>query len=390
MIASAGRRGKQLDAFAREKHYGRVLPDASDNDSQQPPVPPESPVLAKRAGARATAWIILSLLAVAGIFRLLFGADMLKGAGGLVSLSFLFWVPFAVGAASVAIERWRGGNRWFLPAVVVPTVVLSLGTLLCLFTKLEAMICVVMALPILYASAILGGLIAHSLLPRNDRGARLYLSLALLLPFAAAGLESTLRWPAETRAIEDTIVIRAPASLIWPEIASVRAIDSRSIPDKWIYRIGFPKPIAATLDHAGVGGVRTATFERGVSFFETVTEWAPPRRLAFTIHADPEFIPHTAFDRHIIVGGRFYDVLDGVYEIEPLDASSCRLHLTSHHRLGTRFNAYAGWWSERIMNQIQGSILEVIRRRAEQSAGTSLPARGGSPVRVDAGQGAGA
>ncbi len=53
------------------------------------------------------------------------------------------------------------------------------------------------------------------------------------------------------------------------------------------------------------------------------------------------------------------------YEIERLGPNRCRLHLTSNHRLSTRFNAYAAWWSEKIMAQIQGSILEVIRIRAE-------------------------
>lgn len=85
-----------------------------------------------------------------------------------------------------------------------------------------------------------------------------------------------------------------------------------------------PRPIAATLDRKGVGGIRTATFERGVSFFEAVTEWKPAKALAFTIRADPEFDPHTAFDQHVIVGGRFFDVLDGHYEIEVLLASRCR------------------------------------------------------------------
>jgi hypothetical protein len=140
------------------------------------------------------------------------------------------------------------------------------------------------------------------------------------------------------------------------------------VPSRWIYLVGFPKPIAAVLDRDGVGGVRTATFERDVSFHEIVTTWEPPRALAFTIKVDPDFIPHTAFDQHIIVGGRFFDVLDGRYEIESLSSTTSRLRLTSHHRLTTRFNAYAGWWSEKIMRQIQGSILEVIRARAEKRA----------------------
>ena len=104
-----------------------------------------------------------------------------------------------------------------------------------------------------------------------------------------------------------------------------------------------------------------------MSFFETVTEWVPERTIAFTIKADPDFIPRTAFDQHIIVGGRFYDVLDGRYVILR-EENGCRLVLTSTHRLSTRFNAYAGWWSRWVMNQIQSSILTVIKGRAESRA----------------------
>ena len=46
---------------------------------------------------------------------------------------------------------------------------------------------------------------------------------------------------------------------------------------------------------------------------------------------------------------------------------SCILHLSSTHRLSTRFNWYSGWWSEWVMNQLQGSILEASRTRYEKS-----------------------
>lgn len=69
--------------------------------------------------------------------------------------------------------------------------------------------------------------------------------------------------------------------------------------------LDYPRPIAATLDREGVGAKRHASFERNVPFFETVTDWERERAIGFAIKADPDFIPHTAFDRHIIVGGRF-------------------------------------------------------------------------------------
>jgi hypothetical protein len=191
----------------------------------------------------------------------------------------------------------------------------------------------------------------------------------LLLPFVVAPLEQQWEEPHQTRVMRNSVEIGAAPAVVWDQIQEVAAIRRMEIPSQWIYRLGFPRPVAATLDREGVGGKRHATFEGGVSFYEVVTHWEPSVKLAFSIQADPEFIPHTAFDEHIIVGGRFYDVLDGTYEIEEIGPGRCRLHLSSTHRLSTRFNAYAGWWSEWVMDQIQGSILEVIRKRCESGPG---------------------
>ena len=109
-----------------------------------------------------------------------------------------------------------------------------------------------------------------------------------------------------------------------------------------------------------------ATFERNVSFFERVTAWVPGQTIAFSIEADPQFVPANAFDQHVIVGGRFYDVLDGRYEIETGEDGKVVLRLSSRHRLNTHLGGYASWWSERIMEEIQGNILEVVKRRAEK------------------------
>jgi hypothetical protein len=304
------------------------------------------------------------ILLYAAFFRFAFTLDIFRQVGGVVSLSFVLSVPFACGALSVAIGRWVGSDNWVVQAIFIPVAVLILGLVICVVARIEAVICVIMAAPLLVVACVLGGIAAHLLLPRNNPKPKFYCSLILCLPLLSSYVEGWFIWPTETTSITNTITIDAPADRIWPEITSVRAIDPRILRDSWIYQIGFPRPIAAELDRPGIGGIRTATFEREVSFFEVITDWRENERLAFSIHADPEFIPHTAFDQHIIVGGRFYDVLDGIYEIEPLSSGKCRLHLTSHHRLSTRFNAYASWWSVRIMNEIQGTILEVIRSRA--------------------------
>ncbi|HET9004526.1 MAG TPA: hypothetical protein VFN39_11050, partial [Gemmatimonadaceae bacterium] len=100
----------------------------------------------------------------------------------------------------------------------------------------------------------------------------------------------------------------------------------------------------------------------------TVTEWVPERRLGFTIHANTDSVPPTALDQHVMVGGPYFDVMSGTYELHPLDGGrSTRLVLRSTHRLTTRLNPYAAWWVERVMASIQNHISEVHKARAERA-----------------------
>ncbi len=96
----------------------------------------------------------------------------------------------------------------------------------------------------------------------------------------------------------------------------------------------------------------------------------PPRKIGFSIEADPEFIPANAFDQHIIIGGRFFDVTDGQYEI--LDEEGGRvLKLSSRHRISSWSNHYTSLWSRAIMHSIQQSILTVLAARI--SGSNSVP-----------------
>lgn len=142
------------------------------------------------------------------------------------------------------------------------------------------------------------------------------------------------------------------------------AIAPAELPPSWVSRIGFPKPVAATLSHEGIRGVRAASFTGGVVFTETITRWQPDEDLQFSIRANTESIPATTLDEHVSIGGAFFDVLDGEYRLEARPGGVL-LRLVSHERLSTHFNPYAGLWTDAVMRSIQGEILEVIRKRCE-------------------------
>jgi hypothetical protein len=158
-------------------------------------------------------------------------------------------------------------------------------------------------------------------------------------------------------------IIHADAATVWRNLVRPTGIRPEENRMRFAHRIGFPHPVSATLSEEGLGGSRFAIFERGVMLRETVTEWVPGRRMAFTI--DPANIPASALDEHVTMGGPFFDVIDGAYEVVPLDSGRVELRLTTTHRLSTHFNLYAGFWTGLLMREIQANLLHVVRTRSE-------------------------
>jgi hypothetical protein len=319
--------------------------------------------------------VALVLAALAGalygfVARWVFGPEqhgVLAAAYSLMSLAFLFLVPFTIGYLTLAAApREALESRAYV--VFMPWMAVAFGIVGVWLSGWEGKICITMLLPIFLPMANAGGAAALSVRRRQDGGrlSSVALVAVLLLPYLAGAAESGIPTPSQLRVVEESIDIRAAPAAVWTQIARVPRISPREYPTSLVHRIGFPRPVEATLSHEGVGGVRRASFERGVVFTETVTTWRPGSELAFTIQADPATIPAAALDPHVTVGGEYFDVLDGSYRIESLAGGRVRLHLASTHRLSTRFNPYASLWSDLVMRQIQRNILGVVKARAER------------------------
>lgn len=283
----------------------------------------------------------------------------------IMSISFLFLVPAALGFLVVWFDRadvsWRR-------ALFGPWVAALIMTFCTVALQLEGWICVIMALPAILVMSSVGGTVARLVRPKATTavGRRLCVAAAALLPFVAGPLESLRARSTELRTVACAIDIAASPSQVWRQIRSVPRIAESEQSFSWHHRVGFPRPTEAVLEGTGVGSVRLAKFEGDLVFVEKVTEWEENRRLSFSIKADTAHIPPTTLDEHVIVGGPYFDVLHGTYWIEPLGPGRVRLHLASDQRLSTGFNAYAGWWTEWVMRDLQDYILRIIKARAER------------------------
>lgn len=292
-----------------------------------------------------------------------------SGSGGewpllTMTLGFLILVPLAMGY--VAVDRYlrkaSKETRWF-DWFFLPWLSVLITMAVSIMVKWEGAICLIFATPIMLVSSTIGGVLARVLSRRYTSSVPGQFS-ALMLPLLVILLESRIAAPLQIRTVETNLLIHAPAAQVWDNIKNVRPIDSSELPDSWVTRIGFPKPVAATLSHDGVGGVRQASFSGGLVFTETVNQWEPESDLRFSIHANTGSIPPTTLDEHVTIGGAFFDVLEGEYRLEQRP-DGVLLHLVSYERVSTHFNPYAGMWTDAVMRSIQSQILEVIRRRCE-------------------------
>jgi hypothetical protein len=307
--------------------------------------------------------------------RLVFGFpntradDTLGQFFGVMSLSFLVLVPIALGALSVAAlprpVRLAAWTWIVLPLGSCMALMVGLGV-----TLLEGAICIVMAMPVFAALALVGGVGTGLLLRRRERSLPPIAALALL-PFLSSPVElRTPPIPMEREVLTERLVSAAPET-VWREVIRVPEIAPGEIRGSFFTAIGIPQPRQALLDREGPGALRTASFREGITFHEPITLWEANRRLGFRIQVVPESIAPGVLDDHVRVGGEHFEVTWGEFRLEPAAGGRTRLVLLSRHRLTTRFNAYAGLWSDAVMGDLQARICDVIARRAERAGPAS-------------------
>jgi hypothetical protein len=297
------------------------------------------------------------------ILRLFFGVSTWEDLFTVMSISFLFCLPTIVGVLTVyfsTIDKVK--NRAY--RIFTPWIPILVFLVITLAFAMEGWACWLMVLPLFLIAASIGGLIG-GYFKMKKQSTNVYISVLALLPLLMAPVEAMVGTIPGTYEAYTFIDINAPADKIWSNVTRVKEIKEEQ--DKgWLTRtLGFPRPVKAELNFEGVGAYREAIFTNGLVFHETVSEYIDQKKMVFSIKAYPHEIPSTAMDEHVVIGGNYFDVLNGTYELEKLNETTHRLHLYSHFKLTTTFNFYASWWAKWIMKDIQNNILQVEKQRAE-------------------------
>ena len=292
----------------------------------------------------------------------LFGSPTVAGyASGAMLTSFLFLVPALIGALTVfrTPESQRGwGGALILP--LLPTLLFVAGAAVLL---IEGSICIIMALPIFLFMASFGGFVMWVVL-RFFVPSRTTVGALLLLPLATGAFERHIPLPPAIQVSDASVHIRATPTAIWQLINRATAISPDEMQEGWAFRIGVPHPIEAVTVETDNGRVRKLRWEQGVHFDEPILDWDENRYIRWRYEFAPDSIPPGALDEHVTIGGRYFDLIDTSYRLDP-EGDGTRLSIHVSYRVSTGFNWYAAWFARLLVDNSAQTILAFYQHRSE-------------------------
>lgn len=280
-----------------------------------------------------------------------------------VSISFIFILPIILGAIPVLFST-KEQLKSYRTYLLLPWLIVMSFFFLALITGFEGMICLVIIFGPFLLLGTLGAFI-FSMAKLSKHGPKTSLYSSLFLPFLFLIIETNFHATDQYHTVVTTIEVNANKLKVWENIKNVRDIKPAEISTHFIHLIGIPKPLNGQLDKEGVGGIRSITWEKGIKFQEIIKTWDDESGFTYDIKVDPASIPPTTLDEHVMIGGRYFDMVEGGYKINSVSATKSSVTLTCKYRITTNLNFYSKWWADLILDDFNEMILQVIKKRCE-------------------------
>jgi hypothetical protein len=231
----------------------------------------------------------------------------------------------------------------------------------------EGAICLVMALPLTGPLAALGGYTGYRI-QRGGRGPRaatpaLY-GIAVALPLLMGIEHAADRRPA-VAPVTTTIVVDAPPEVVWRHVVAFSRLPEKR---EAVFRTGIAYPVEARIEGRGVGAVRRCRFSTG-DFVEPITVWDAPRRLAFSVTAQPppmrEVSPWGAIHPPHLDG--FLRSRRGEFRLTRLPGGRTRLTGTTWYENRMWPAAYWRELSDALIHRIHRRVLRHVKTLSEDA-----------------------
>jgi len=348
-------------------------------EADGPRVPPRDPVPDVLPGSRRSPkrfelpmlkrYPILAGAAAGLLLRLAF-----SGGGGSpwspMAGFFIYLAPVVVGMITVYLAEREFRRNWgyYVVAPLLASALFVFGTLLLL---IEGMICAIVIVPMFSALGAVGGLLMGAIC-RATRWPRHTVYSVASLPLVLAWLAAGVPLPDAVGRIERSILIDAPADVVWQQLNHIDDIREDEMSASLAARIGVPMPLSGSTEHRPEGRVRVSHWRKDVHFEEVIEHWQPNRHLGWRFRFLPDSFPQGALDDHVLIGGHYFDLLDTQFTLAA-EGDRTRLQIATRYRISTHFNFYADWAAQLLMGDFSEHLLQLYRSRSEQAASMRRP-----------------
>jgi hypothetical protein len=280
-----------------------------------------------------------------------------------VSISYIFVLPLVMGMIPVLFST-KEQLRSYKTYLLMPWGITFTFFLLCLLAGFDGVICLMIIVGPFLVLGSLGAFI-FSMIKLKSSGSKTPLYSSLFLPFLFLFIESGLPAKDQYYTISTSTVISADQKVVWENIKNVRNIQSSEVNTHFVHLIGVPEPLDGTLNKEGVGGVRSITWQKGIKFKEIIKTWKEGDSFTYDIEVDPSSIPPATLDQHVMIGGRYFDVVEGGYQLIAQEGNKVLVSLYCKYRVTTNLNFYSRLWADFLLDDFNEMILEVIKSRCE-------------------------
>ncbi len=300
--------------------------------------------------------VLLTLLAA------LLGIEILGNYGW----SIFIGLPFVMGLLSVLIHGYHQPRSLGTCLATANCAVFVAGVGFLLFA-MEGAICLLMAAPLAFAVASLGGAFGYALQKSFHWQAdspRLFCAGIVLMPVLMS-LEHALPPTVPLFHVTSSVIVDAPPEKVWQNVVSFAELPP---PRELIFRLGVAYPIHAEIQGHGVGAVRHCNFSTG-PFVEPIEVWDEPRLLKFSVTENPaplqEWTPYKNIHPAHLDGYLASEA--GQFRLVPLDGGRrTLLEGTTWYRHHMWPADYWQIWSDQIIHTIHLRVLNHVKQLSEK------------------------
>ncbi|QDU93338.1 MFS transporter [Lignipirellula cremea] len=274
---------------------------------------------------------------------------------GDLGLALFVAVPLSIGTVvgyGVPGHTWVVGCLGFLVlgSVVGGLLVLDLSGLFCGFILFG-----VFLIPVIAGVSL--GLVLRSILteivPWNQRWFfdKLCLTGILLSPYATQAIENAFPRREQIETVQTSLTFHATPEEAWNAVMFYEEVTHER---PWLLKLALPQPLRSVGDKSRVGEIVTCYYDKGV-LKKRISRRVAQQRLEFDVVEQ-----HLHFERDVTL-------LDGAFEVAPVDGQSTQVTLTTRYRR----QLYPTWlWKpieRRVVHTLHEHVLEGMRRRAART-----------------------